>query len=97
MPVTELAQALAEIALGHYYLTTLLMPQLISGAARSPERSSRVVTLTSAGHVLFPRVEFDTLQDGSARDTLSKFDLYNQSKFVSCLNLLRTLTTDALL
>jgi retinol dehydrogenase-12 len=93
--VTELARALADIVSGHYYFTTLLMPQLIAGAARSPEQSSRVVTLTSAGHVLFPRIEFDTLRDGPARDTLSKFDLYNQSKFVSGPSFLRTLMTHA--
>ncbi|TDL26395.1 NAD(P)-binding protein [Rickenella mellea] len=70
-------------ALGHYYLTTLLIPQLQAGALLSDSKSARVVNLSSGGHTSHPMINWDTLKDGPARNKMGNFNLYNQSKFAN--------------
>ncbi len=65
------------LSLGPYYFTRLLIPQLEAAG------SSRVVTLTSHGHVLVNGINWDTIMDGPERRNAKPLDLYNQSKFVS--------------
>ncbi|KAF8918202.1 NAD-binding protein [Mucidula mucida] len=45
--------------------------------------SSRVVTLTSHGHVLVNGINWDTIMDGPERRNAKPLDLYNQSKFTN--------------
>jgi len=68
--------------LGHFYLTKLLLPELIAGAQASPDGKARVVNTSSMGHqVLNPSLDFDTFKDGPARKKLDNKKLYGQSKF----------------
>ncbi|KAF9031270.1 NAD(P)-binding protein, partial [Hymenopellis radicata] len=60
---------------GPYYFTRLLIPQLEAAG------SSRVVTLTSHGHILVNGINWDTIMDGPERQSTKPLDLYNQSKF----------------
>ncbi|KAK0454295.1 NAD(P)-binding protein [Armillaria borealis] len=63
--------------LGHFYLTKLLLPALLS-----TEGKARVVTTSSSGIYLNlgNKILFETLKDGPARKTKSSSDLYIQSK-----------------
>lgn len=63
--------------LGHFYLTKLLLPALLS-----TEGKARVVTTSSSGIYLNlgNTILFETLKDGPARKTKSPSDLYIQSK-----------------
>jgi retinol dehydrogenase-12 len=63
--------------LGHYYFTKLLIPQLVTAG------SSRIVNVSSHGHILVDGVNWDTVRDGPERQKAKPLDLYNQSKFVS--------------
>jgi hypothetical protein len=65
------------------YFTTLLAPLLEAAAKSTPSRSARVVTVTSAGYTMFPKIVYESLRAGPERNKLGNFDLYNQSKFVS--------------
>jgi NAD(P)-dependent dehydrogenase (short-subunit alcohol dehydrogenase family) len=40
--------------IGHFLLTTLLMPQLLTAASSNPAGATRVISLTSLGHRLSP-------------------------------------------
>jgi retinol dehydrogenase 12 len=64
------------ILVGPYYFTHLLIPQLEAAS------SSRIVTLSSHGHILVDGINWDTVRDGPARQKAKPLDLYNQSKFV---------------
>ncbi|KII88444.1 hypothetical protein PLICRDRAFT_176032 [Plicaturopsis crispa FD-325 SS-3] len=66
--------------LGHFYFTKLLLPILTSTAANSPEKSVRVVNLSSILHYLYP-LDFDTFKDGPKRRKRSGDALYCQSKY----------------
>ncbi|GLB38370.1 putative NAD-P-binding protein [Lyophyllum shimeji] len=66
--------------LGHFYLTKLLLPTLLSTAEASPEKHVRVVTTSSMLHLL-GSLNFDTFKDGPARRKLSPMKLYSQSKY----------------
>lgn len=55
--------------LGHYYLTVLLMPALLAGAATSPDKTVRVVTTSSSAHH-FCSLNFNTFKDSPARTKL---------------------------
>jgi retinol dehydrogenase-12 len=44
-----------------------------------------VVTVSSAGYTLYPKINFESLRDGPERKKMAAFDLYNQSKFVRLL------------
>jgi NAD(P)-dependent dehydrogenase (short-subunit alcohol dehydrogenase family) len=69
--------------LGHYYLTTLLVEPLKAAAASPGAQPSRVVNVSSAGHLFTKGINWDTLKDGEPRQKADLFELYNQSKFVS--------------
>ncbi|KAI6044653.1 hypothetical protein EDC04DRAFT_2877679 [Pisolithus marmoratus] len=65
--------------LGHFYLTKLLLPLLLSTAKTSPDRNVRVVNTSSNGH-WFSGLDFDTFKDGPKRRAKSGMALYGQSK-----------------
>ncbi|KIJ04401.1 hypothetical protein PAXINDRAFT_104187, partial [Paxillus involutus ATCC 200175] len=65
--------------LGHFYLTKLLIPTLISTAKSSPEGTVRVVNSASNAHLL-GGLKFDTFKDGPKRRADSTNRLYGQSK-----------------
>lgn len=67
---------------GHWFFTQLLIPQLTAAG------SSRVVNVSSHGHVLVDGINWDSARDGSARQKMKSLDLYNQSKFVRRMVLL---------
>ncbi|TRM63797.1 hypothetical protein BD626DRAFT_456172 [Schizophyllum amplum] len=66
--------------LGHFYLTKLLLPTLLSTAEISGE-NVRIVNTSSSGHTFVKTIDFNTLKDGPARRKLSPRVLYSQSKF----------------
>ncbi|KLO08982.1 NAD-P-binding protein [Schizopora paradoxa] len=68
--------------LGHYYLTTLLLPILQATGKSSPPGTVRVVTTSSSGSFMFPGpdIDYDTLRSGKARDNTGNQRLYFQSK-----------------
>ena len=67
--------------MGHFYLTELLMPALLAGAATSPDGHARVITTSSSGAYL-GRLPFDAFRDGPARQKMTTEALYYQSKLV---------------
>ena len=67
--------------LGHFYLTKLLLPVLISTAKTTPEGTVRVVNVASQAHVV-SELQFDTFIDGPKRRADDTFRLYAQSKTV---------------
>jgi retinol dehydrogenase-12 len=73
--------------LGHYFLTTLLLPTLLSTADHSPPGTVRVIHTSSMGHMHVPNIKWETLKDGPARRKLTNMQLYGQSKLVSFLHL----------
>jgi len=62
---------------GTYYFTRLLIPQLIAAG------SSRIVNVTSHGHILCDGINWETVRDGPERRKMKPLDLYNQSKFAN--------------
>jgi NAD(P)-dependent dehydrogenase (short-subunit alcohol dehydrogenase family) len=66
--------------LGHYYLTTLLLPALLSGTKSSRDGKARVINTSSAGHQ-FNSLDFNTFKDSPLRRQLPSLILYNQSKY----------------
>lgn len=72
--------------MGHYYLTALLLPLLISTAAEL-DVPSRVVDLASDGHGMNcgkgdKIIQYETLNDGEERRRKGSMQLYCQSKSV---------------
>lgn len=69
--------------LGHFYLTCLLLPILLSTAKDCPEGSVRVVNVSSAAHYagLWQPLDFGTFKDGPRRRRWMTEFLYIQSKF----------------
>ncbi|KIJ18178.1 hypothetical protein PAXINDRAFT_9260 [Paxillus involutus ATCC 200175] len=65
--------------LGHFYLTKLLLPTLISTAKSSSEGTVRVVNTSSNVHWL-SGLRFDTFKDGPKRRAINPYRLYGQSK-----------------
>ncbi|KIL63445.1 hypothetical protein M378DRAFT_164518 [Amanita muscaria Koide BX008] len=68
-------------ALGHFYLTKLLLPTLLSTVNHSGHKV-RVVNVSSVGH-LFGTLDFDTFRDTPARRKLTPSAGYGQSKFAN--------------
>jgi len=72
--------------LGHFYLTQLLLPILLSSAKSSTDGHARIVNLSSVGHIGAPSVKsggpviLDTLVDGKKRTKMGNMPLYYQSK-----------------
>ncbi|THU86142.1 NAD-P-binding protein [Dendrothele bispora CBS 962.96] len=66
--------------LGHFYLTKLLLPTLISTVSNSSDKV-RVVTITSSAHYLAKyKFNFASLKDGSERRKMNPMAMYSQSK-----------------
>lgn len=65
--------------LGHFYLTKLLLPTLLSTAKSSPVGTVRVVNTSSTAHWL-GSLDFDTFKDTPKRRAQGTLHLYNQSK-----------------
>ncbi|TRM58915.1 hypothetical protein BD626DRAFT_610667 [Schizophyllum amplum] len=66
--------------LGHFYLTKLLLPTLLS-TAQATGTDVRVVNTSSSGHMFVNTIDFNTLKDGPARQKWNPTNLYGQSKF----------------
>jgi NAD(P)-dependent dehydrogenase (short-subunit alcohol dehydrogenase family) len=84
-PMTELTKQGYDLqfgtnVLGHFYLTKLLLPTLISTANLTPDGSARVITISSGAHHLHG-VDYNTLKDGDARSKAGTQALYAQSKY----------------
>ncbi|KAL1750854.1 hypothetical protein FB107DRAFT_251852 [Schizophyllum commune] len=71
--------------LGHFYLTKLLLPTLLSTAKNSTDGTVRVVNTASSGHTIVDKIDFNTLKDGPARRKMSMTNLYGQSKLGNVL------------
>ncbi|TFY82016.1 hypothetical protein EWM64_g1994 [Hericium alpestre] len=71
--------------LGHYYLTTLLLPVLLATANANPHADVCVTTLTSSAHRLTAQLDFATLRDCEKRRKKGTQSLYSQSKFGNVL------------
>jgi NAD(P)-dependent dehydrogenase (short-subunit alcohol dehydrogenase family) len=75
--------------IGHFYLTELLLPTLISSAEDSPPGAVRVVTVSSIAHNFGAPpsgIHWDTLgpnADTGRRKKVGSMNLYSQSKLVS--------------
>ncbi|KAF7303593.1 NAD-binding protein [Mycena indigotica] len=72
--------------LGHFYLTTLLLPTLIA-TAKQEEKPARIIHTASvaAHHWGEPNIRYDTVTPGVARNKLGKLKLYWQSKFANAV------------
>lgn len=68
---------------GHFYLTQLLIPLLLSGASHSPDGRARVINTSSIGHTMVSDIDFDTLREHPKRKKFGTHRLHYQSKFVS--------------
>ncbi|KAJ8517408.1 hypothetical protein ONZ45_g5423 [Pleurotus djamor] len=66
--------------LGHFYLTKLLLPTLLSTAKES-EKPSRVITTSSSAALFTSSLNFETFKDGPARLKKGNQYMYVQSKF----------------
>ncbi|KAF7314437.1 NAD(P)-binding protein [Mycena kentingensis (nom. inval.)] len=70
--------------LGHYYLTTLLLPTLLATAPTTPSKTARVINTSSfvayMTHLASGKIDLNTLKDGPARKKMDFFTLYAQSK-----------------
>ncbi|TRM58919.1 hypothetical protein BD626DRAFT_437660 [Schizophyllum amplum] len=66
--------------LGHFYLTKLLLPTLLS-TAKATGTDVRVVNTSSSAQVFVKTIDFNTLKDGPARQKWTPQNLYQQSKF----------------
>ncbi|KAL1750858.1 hypothetical protein FB107DRAFT_279223 [Schizophyllum commune] len=71
--------------LGHFYLTTLLLPTLLLTARLSPDGTVRVINTSSSGHTIVENIDFNTLKDGPARRKTTSTNLYGQSKLGNVL------------
>ncbi|KAF9266100.1 NAD(P)-binding protein [Marasmius fiardii PR-910] len=69
--------------LGHFYLTKLLLPALLSTAKTSTDEHARVVNISSFAHVYFPFLNFNSFRDSPTRRKFGFIPsmLYSQSKF----------------
>ena len=77
---------------GHYHFTRLLLPCLIAGTKSSGDGKARIVNLASSSHLLTNCLWWDTFEDGPARRSKSRTELYNQSKFVGFVTLIHLQT-----
>ncbi|KAG6331482.1 hypothetical protein ID866_7606 [Astraeus odoratus] len=64
---------------GHFFLTNLLLPILLSTAKSSSGGTVRVINVSSSIHWV-AKVDFDTFKDSHKRKSMSPVDLYSQSK-----------------
>lgn len=75
---------------GHWYLTILLLPVLLSTAKSAPNKKVRVVNTTSGMHLLCNHLDYEILKDSPKRKKAGVRELYAQSKFASYLLLINT-------
>jgi len=68
--------------IGHFLLTTELLPLLEAGAQSSPDKTARIVN-TSSSTSEFYTINWDTLKDTPERIRLGNQMLYCQSKFAN--------------
>ncbi|KAJ6550360.1 NAD-P-binding protein [Mycena sp. CBHHK59/15] len=68
------------LVLGHFYLTKLLLPILLSTAESAPGTKSRIINVSSGAHH-FAGLNFASFKDGPERQKRSTHALYAQSKF----------------
>ena len=71
-----------QFCAGHFYLTQLLIPLLLSGASHSPDGRARVINTSSMGHTMVSDIDFDTLREHAKRKKFGTYRLHYQSKFV---------------
>ncbi|KAI0658158.1 hypothetical protein C8Q70DRAFT_205154 [Cubamyces menziesii] len=88
-PLTHLTRQRYDLqfgvhVLGHFYLTKLLLPVLLSTAKHSAQKA-RVVNYTCAIPHSLCRVDYTTLMDGPARRKCSLMQLHRQSKLGTLL------------
>ncbi|TFK24393.1 hypothetical protein FA15DRAFT_417920 [Coprinopsis marcescibilis] len=76
---------IGSMVLGHFYLTKLLLPVLISGAKSSPDGKSRVVHTSSIGSLGPSDFDFNVLKDGPARRKMHPGKLYSLAKLGNVL------------
>ncbi|KAI0718979.1 NAD(P)-binding protein [Cerioporus squamosus] len=69
--------------LGHFYLTQLLIPVLLSGVSQSRDQHARVVNTSSMGHTSVSGIDFDTLREHPKRKKMGTQKLHFQSKFAT--------------
>lgn len=70
---------------GHFYFTTLLLPQLLRGTKSSPDGKARVINTLSSSAERVQKIDFDSLRDTQNRMATGIRPLYSQSKLVrSC-------------
>ncbi|KAJ6476527.1 NAD(P)-binding protein [Mycena vitilis] len=75
-------------ALGHFFLTELLLPALMAAHAHSESSTpGRIINTTSTGHTRAPArdVFFDAVKGGPKRDALIKKNLYGASKLANII------------
>jgi len=68
---------------GHFLLTKLLLPTLLSTVKLPSNDSPRVVTTSSWAHYTYPDIEFNSLKDSPTRRRMGAHSLYGQTNFVS--------------
>ncbi|KAJ7464506.1 NAD-P-binding protein [Mycena latifolia] len=68
------------LVLGHFYLTKLLLPVLLSTAKSTPGTPARIISVSSGAHH-FTGLNFASFKDGPERRKRSTHALYAQSKF----------------
>ncbi|CAK5262215.1 unnamed protein product [Mycena citricolor] len=73
----------ATNVLGHFYLTKLLLPAMISTASKDGS-STRIITMTSMAHYV-ASVDYASFKDGALRRKRTPFDLYAQSKWADAV------------
>jgi len=69
--------------IGHFLLTTLLLPTMVETAKNAPAGQVRVVNTSSLASTLYKKISWDTLTDTPARKALGSKNLYSQSKFAN--------------
>ena len=73
---------IATNLLGHFYLTKLLLPTLLSTAKISSDGKARVISTSSMGHTFCKGLDTSLWKDGPARIKAGNKNMYFQSKFV---------------
>jgi NAD(P)-dependent dehydrogenase (short-subunit alcohol dehydrogenase family) len=68
--------------IGHFLLTTELLPLLEAGAQSSSDKTARIVNTSSSASVFYT-INWNALNDTPERKRLGNQILYAQSKFVS--------------
>lgn len=69
-------------ALGHFYFTKLLLPQLFAGAKSSSDGKARVVNTSSSAADLASGIDINNIKDSQARKKRFRWLLYSESKLV---------------